>query len=59
MATTMEARFGRIIFQPVDKGLEAEPSRDALLVLLRIADPSVTETDLGDEQKPISAFRNL
>jgi Papain family cysteine protease len=55
----MEARFGRIIIQHVDKALEVEPSRDALLVLLRIADPSFTETDLGNERKRISAFRNL
>ncbi|CAB9499748.1 expressed unknown protein [Seminavis robusta] len=55
----MEGRFGRIILQQVDRVLLEEPSRDALLSLLKIADPALESEELPDERKRKSAFRQL
>ena len=55
----MEARFGRLILQHVDKALGKEPSREALLDLLQIADPSFTEDDIDNETKRSSTLRSL
>ena len=55
----MEARFGRIIIQQVDLALGEEPSREALLGLLRIADPSFIEDDIDNEAKRSSTMRSL
>jgi hypothetical protein len=55
----MEARFGRIILRQVDKALEEEPNREALLNLLQIADPSFQESDLGNPSRQEKAVRAL
>ncbi|CAB9499738.1 expressed unknown protein [Seminavis robusta] len=55
----MEARFGRIILQQVDKALQEEPSRDALFWLLQIVDPSLDKEGFCNERKRASTFRQL
>jgi len=55
----MEARLRNIFLQQVDKALAEEPSRDALLCLLQITDPALTDVDLDSKTKRERTLRNL
>lgn len=55
----MEARFARIVLKQVDQALSEEPSRETLLGLLHIADPSFADKDVCVDKKRESVLRSL
>ena len=54
-----EDRYCRIILQQIDRALEREPSREALLNLLQIAKPSLTDGDISNKSSRAKAMRSL
>lgn len=55
----MEELFWNVLRQQVEAALKAEVSREALISLLKIGDPNLTEDDLDNMERISSSFRKL
>lgn len=55
----MEGVFWNVIRRQIVEMIEQKPSRECLLILLKIGDPPITDADVDDETKRSSAFRKL